>query len=284
MVLVRALGLFALCGALAAPAAAQPAPAKTSKKSRQIVTVLHRPPAEVPSLGSQTAPVTIEFFANFGDGTKSAQVDRLLTQLYERHPRRLRVLYRLVGSGKQSNMHLEAAQEAFDQWESEGVSLSGPIRIQHDRADQRQIDVVQIIIDNFSEVGIQAEAEPLDSETYFDQLADGACQVCATGWIADYPTYDNFLNDLFYTGTGNNHGRYSNPEFDRLVDEAKTKTDVEEAGELFREAERVLLNDDVGALPINFATGDYAFNPDTVPDFQQRPDGIIPYETITVSS
>src|SRR5688500_13152309 len=115
MVLVRALGLFALCGALAAPAAAQPAPAKTSKKSRQIVTVLHRPPAEVPSLGSQTAPVTIEFFANFGDGTKSAQVDRLLTQLYERHPRRLRVLYRLVGSGKQSNMHLEAAQEAFVQ-------------------------------------------------------------------------------------------------------------------------------------------------------------------------
>ena len=119
MVRFRALAVAALWGALAAPAAAQPpdpaAPAAKKKKSRQIVTVLHQPPAQVPSLGSQTAPVTIEFFCNFGDGTKSAQVDRLLSQLYERHPRRLRVLYRLVGSGKQSNMHLEAAQEAFVQ-------------------------------------------------------------------------------------------------------------------------------------------------------------------------
>jgi len=106
---VRRLTLAVLCCALVAP----PARADSGKKGRQIVTVIHRPPAQVPSVGSQTAPVTIEFFCNFGDGTKSAQVDRLLTQLYERHPRRLRILYRLVGSGKQSNMHLEAAEEAF---------------------------------------------------------------------------------------------------------------------------------------------------------------------------
>jgi protein-disulfide isomerase len=117
MVLARALGCLALCGAMSLPAAAEPEKSEkaSEKKSHQIVTVLHRPPATVPSVGSQTAPVTIEFFCNFGDGTKSAQVDRLLTQLYERHPRRLRILYRLVGSGKQSNMHLEAAQEAFVQ-------------------------------------------------------------------------------------------------------------------------------------------------------------------------
>jgi ABC-type oligopeptide transport system substrate-binding subunit len=139
------------------------------------------------------------------------------------------------------------------------------------------------MVDNLSEVGIEAEAEPLDSETYFDQLADGACQFCLSGWISDYPTYDNFLNDLFYTGTGNNHGKYSNPEFDRLVDEAKATPDPDEATPLFQEAERVLLNEDVGVVPLNFQNGDYVFNPDRVPDFTQRPDGIIAYETITVS-
>ena len=115
--MVRALGSLALCCAMLARVEAEPAgkPEKPVKSERRIVTVLHRPPAAVPSLGSQTAPVTIEFFCNFGDGTKSAQVDRLLTQLHERHPRRLRILYRLVGSGKQSNMHVEAAQEAFVQ-------------------------------------------------------------------------------------------------------------------------------------------------------------------------
>jgi oligopeptide transport system substrate-binding protein len=178
---------------------------------------------------------------------------------------------------------VEAAQDAFDQWEQDGGSLSGPIRIQHDRADQRQIDMIQIIIGNWEEIGIEAEAEPLDSETYFDQLAEGACQVCASGWIADYPTYDNFLNDLFYTDNGNNHGRYSNPEFDRLVDEAKATPEPDAAAPLFQEAERVLLNDDVGAFPINFQNGDYVFNPDRVPDFNQRPDGIIPFETIGVT-
>ncbi len=139
------------------------------------------------------------------------------------------------------------------------------------------------MVDNLDAVGIEAEAEPLDSETYNDQLADGACQFCLSGWISDYPTYDNFLNDLFYTGSGNNHGQYSNAEFDRLVDEAKTKTDADEANTLFQEAERVLLNDDVGVVPLNYQNGDYVFNPDRVPDFTQRPDGIIAYETVTVS-
>ena len=177
----------------------------------------------------------------------------------------------------------EAAQDAFDQWESEGGSLDGPIRIQHDRSDTRQSDIVQIIIDNWAEVGIEAEPEPLDGETYFDQLSEGACQVCASGWIADYPTYDNFMNDLFFSDSGNNHGRYNNPEFERLVNEAKATTDDDEAAELYRQAEQILLNEDVGALPLNYQNGDYVFNPDTVPDFTQRPDAIISYETITVS-
>ena len=34
-------------------------------------------------------------------------------------------------------------------------------------------------------------------ETYFTELADGACVFCRAGWIADYPTYDNFMYDLF---------------------------------------------------------------------------------------
>jgi oligopeptide transport system substrate-binding protein len=192
--------------------------------------------------------------------------------------------YKAEGQCDYCELDVEGARDAFQQWQDEGNSLSGPIRIQHESGIQLQADIVQIMIDNLDEVGIEAEAEPLDSETYFDQLADGACQFCLSGWIADYPTYDNFLNDLFYTGSGNNHGKYSNPEFDRLVDEAKTKTDPDEANELFQEAERVLLNDDVGAVPLNFQNGDYVFSPDIAPDFQQRPDGIIPYETLTVSS
>jgi len=79
----------------------------------EIVTVVHSPPDRVPSLGPRNAPVTIEFFADLGDGSASALVHSLLVRLLERHPRRLRILYRLVTSGEQSNAHLEAALEAF---------------------------------------------------------------------------------------------------------------------------------------------------------------------------
>ena len=86
----------------------------------------------------------------------------------------------------------EAAEEAFQAWQDEGNELSEPLRIQYNAGAGHE-PVVQIMIDNLAEIGIQAEEEPFDTETYFSQLADGACQVCRSGWNADYPTYDNFM-------------------------------------------------------------------------------------------
>src|SRR5918996_2804003 len=123
----------------------------------------------------------------------------------------------------------EAAQEAYDEWQAAGNSLPEPLPIQLN-ADAGHEPVVQIIIDNLDAIGIPAVAEPIPSDTYFGQLAEGACVVCRAGWIADYPTYDNFMFDLFHTSAldGNNYG-FSNPEFDALVDQAKSETDEEAA-------------------------------------------------------
>ena len=178
----------------------------------------------------------------------------------------------------------EAAQEAFDAWTAAGNSQAEPLRIQFNAGAGHE-DVVQIMIDNLSAVGIQAVAEPFPSETYFSQLAEGACEICRAGWFADYPTYDNFMYDLFHTDSlnGNNYG-YSNPEFDQLVDEAKSETDTEKAAELYNQAEQILLNDDVEVLPINWYRGDYVYNPDKVTNFPQSPVGIIAFEKVTVTS
>jgi ABC-type oligopeptide transport system substrate-binding subunit len=179
---------------------------------------------------------------------------------------------------------LEAAQQAFDDWQAEGNSLDQPIRLQFNAGAGHE-DVVQIIIDNLSAIGIQAEAEPFPTETYFTSLADGACQICRSGWYADYPTYDNFMYDLFHSDAigGNNHGSYSNPEFDDLVNRAKQEVDPEQQGELFRQAESILLNDDIGVIPINWYLGDYVYNPETVSNFPQNVMGLILWEQVTVS-
>ncbi len=112
----RAAIVAAITLGLAGPArAAPPAASGPARPRDQIVTVVHSPPDQVPSLGPRNAPVTIEFFADLGDGSSSGVVHSLLLKLLERHPRRLRIVYRLVTSGEQSNAHIEAGLEAFVQ-------------------------------------------------------------------------------------------------------------------------------------------------------------------------
>ena len=177
----------------------------------------------------------------------------------------------------------EAAEAAFTEWQDEGNSLDEPLRIQYNLGAGHE-DVVAIMIDNLAAVGIDAEEEPIDSETYFTQLADGACQICRSGWYADYPTYDNFMYDLFHSDAigGNNHGEFSVPEFDELVDEAKQTVDADEQAELFQQAEDILLNEKLGVIPVNWYKGDYVYNPETVANFPQSTLGLILWENVSL--
>ena len=173
----------------------------------------------------------------------------------------------------------EAAQKAFDDWKAEGNELTEPIHIQYNLGAGHE-NVVAIMIDNLSAVGIQAVEEGIDTETYFSQLADGACTICRSGWFADYPTYDNFMYDLYSTDSlgGNNYG-YSNPEFDDLVAEGKQTTDPDKQAELFQQAETILL-DDVGVIPILWYRGDYVYNDSEIGGFTQTNFGLIIWENV----
>lgn len=176
----------------------------------------------------------------------------------------------------------DAAQEAFDEWTADGGELDEPLPIQLN-ADAGHEPVVQLIIDDLAEIGIEATAEPIPSDTYFGQLADGACVICRAGWIADYPTYDNFMFDLFHSSAldGNNYG-FSNDEFDDLVEEGKQTVDLDEQGDLYRQAERVLLNDEIGTIPINWYLGQWVYS-DDVAHLKMDPDMHIEWETVSLA-
>ena len=176
----------------------------------------------------------------------------------------------------------DQAQKLVDEWKAEGGTQDGPLPIQFN-ADSGHEPVVQIMVDNLKAVGIEAEAQPFPSETYFSELADGACVLCRAGWFADYPTYDNFMFDLFATPSldGNNYG-FSNAKFDGLVNEAKATVDKDEQAALFQEAEGVLLNEQTMAVPINWYNGAYAYDPARIENFNQTNFGLILWEQITV--
>lgn len=178
----------------------------------------------------------------------------------------------------------DRAEQLYTEWQDEGGTVDGPIPISFNSGAGHE-DVVQIIVDNLAAVGIEAQADPQDTETYFSGLAENLCTaMCRAGWFADYPTYDNFMYDLFHSDTlnGNNFG-YSNEEFDSMVSEAKATTDEDEAAQLFQDAERILLNEDPGVIPINWYTGTYVYNDDVVSDFTQTNQGLVLWEQITLN-
>ncbi|GGZ55309.1 peptide ABC transporter substrate-binding protein [Streptomyces bluensis] len=97
------------------------------------------------------------------------------------------------------------------------------------------------------------------------------------GWQMDYPLIQNFLQPLYYTGASSNDGKWSNPDFDRLVDKANAETDTARAVEKFRQAEEVLRTD-MAAIPLWYQNGNagysqrlsnVALNPFSVPVYDQ---------------
>ena len=177
---------------------------------------------------------------------------------------------------------LDQAKKLYEEWTAAGGKLTEPLPLQFN-ADAGHEPVAAIVVDNLKAIGIEAVAQPMDGETYFSDLADGACvAMCRAGWFADYPTYDNFMYDLFHTESigGNNLGPFSNDKFDSLVEEAKQTVDTDKQASLFQEAEGILLNDDTGVVPMNWYRGDYVWNADKWVSFPQTNFGLVLWEQI----
>jgi ABC-type oligopeptide transport system substrate-binding subunit len=179
----------------------------------------------------------------------------------------------------------EEAKKLYDEWEADGGTLDGPLHIDFNEGGGHS-DVGQIIQANLeANLGLETELNPI-AEDYFRVIAEeGACGICRSGWYADYPTYGNFMVDLFGAVSigGNNLGRYDDPEFEKLIAEAQGETDPVKRGELYADSERELLNADTHAIPLNWYTGDQVFR-DTVVNADLPTLGIYLWERIAVES
>ncbi len=172
-----------------------------------------------------------------------------------------------------------AAKKAFEEWKAAGNSLSGPITIDFNTGGSHE-DVVAIIQENLKAIGIESKTNPV-SEKYFGSMAKGGCHFCRAGWYADYPTYGNFMYDLYSTDSvgGNNMGSFSDKKFDDLVAKAQSEPDDAKRAQYYQEAESYLLNDVVAAVPLNWYKGDQVYG-DKVLGYDQPPLGLILWERV----
>ncbi|MEU8542492.1 ABC transporter substrate-binding protein [Streptomyces sp. NPDC048717] len=100
------------------------------------------------------------------------------------------------------------------------------------------------------------------------------------GWQMDYPLIQNFLQPMYYTNASSNDGTYSNPKFDKLVDEANAETDRAKAVDTFIEAEKVL-RDDMGVIPLWYQNGSAGYS-DRIGNVTLNPFSVPVYDQIKV--
>jgi len=82
-----------------------------------------------------------------------------------------------------------------------------------------------------------------DYGDYLAALTQNQFQIYGSGWIADYPDPENFLDVLFRGGSGENHTGYDSAQVNDLLSRAAAEQDAAKRFELYHQAERQILAD-----------------------------------------
>jgi oligopeptide transport system substrate-binding protein len=128
-------------------------------------------------------------------------------------------------------------------------------------------------------LGIDVGVRELATD-YFGALERHEAQMFFTGWVADYPDPENFLDILFHTGSGGNYGAYSSRDLDQLLERARVEPDEGRRAELYGQAEQLILRDSA-AIPIHHETTHALVRP-YVKGLTYTPLGIISYHDVEV--
>jgi peptide/nickel transport system substrate-binding protein len=106
-----------------------------------------------------------------------------------------------------------------------------------------------VIQNSLKSVGVPVEIETFETATLINQLTDGQYDMTTLRWVGGNQD-PVFLRNLFHSGeipspthAGVNRNRYSNPEFDRVIDEAVNTFDRAKAKPLYAQAQQIISRD-----------------------------------------
>jgi oligopeptide transport system substrate-binding protein len=142
----------------------------------------------------------------------------------------------------------ERARQLF-----EATGFQGPIELTSN-ADAGNAEWMQATCVTITQaLGRECNFVPVPTFGEFRSAINGRelSRLFRTGWVADYPSIENFLNPMYRTGAASNDGEYSNPAVDALLARADAAPSVEESNSLYQEAERMIIQD-MPAIPVYF--------------------------------
>lgn len=94
----------------------------------------------------------------------------------------------------------------------------------------------------WKELGINVELQNQEWKVFQKTRTDLKYNIARHGWVGDYVDPMTFL-DMWLSNSGNNNAGYKNPEYDKLIEAARTETDNAKRDEYLKKAEEILLTD-----------------------------------------
>ena len=141
---------------------------------------------------------------------------------------------------------------------------------------------IDAVANNFkNNLGIKAEGQPFAkfAEILKLRTAKELPGLTRAGWQADYPSLYNFLGPLLKTDASANYEGYSNPEFDKLLNEGLGAKSTDDANKKFTQAQEILFKD-LPNLPLWYSARQAVWS-QNVSNVDSGWNGVLQYWAIT---
>jgi oligopeptide transport system substrate-binding protein len=138
------------------------------------------------------------------------------------------------------------------------------------------IELQQMWRDN---LGIQMDLRQVEWKVLLSSYSHLDYQLARSSWVGDYNDANTFL-DCFISNNGNNRTGWKNARYDMLISEANRQSDPKKRGELFQQAEALLVRDELPIIPLYFYIGINYFDTNKIQGFYQNTLDDHPLQTI----
>jgi oligopeptide transport system substrate-binding protein len=116
--------------------------------------------------------------------------------------------------------------------------------------------VYALVQADWAAIGVKSKLVGIEWAQFLDTRDSGKFQIARAGWVADYPSPDNFLWSLLSSASADNDGKYNNPAYDKLIEEARVTTDLNARVAKYQEANKIAAEDCPLIITVNYANRD----------------------------
>ena len=116
--------------------------------------------------------------------------------------------------------------------------------------------VVTFLLNSWRDhLDIEVKGRSVEWTEFVERRDHDPSHMSLMGHVADYPDPDDMLRKPFHSTEGDNLPQWRNSKFDSLVDQATHAVDPAERIKLYKEADQLLVREEVAVIPLGYAQG-----------------------------